>query len=82
MNDARGDLALRKQLLLAQCKLYRAKLRYEFVALRRGPVAKLPLFGLFMLLAGRSRAGRWIVLAGKALAAVKTVRSVMAAMRR
>jgi hypothetical protein len=77
MNSPRDDLALRKELLLAQSTLYRAKLRHEFVALRRAPATKLPIFGLFMLLAGRSRAARWIAMAGQAVAIVKTVRSVI-----
>jgi hypothetical protein len=34
MSAGRGDLAVRKQLLLAQSALYRAQLKYEVAALR------------------------------------------------
>jgi len=52
--SAHDDLAVRKQLLLAQSALYRAQLRYEVVAMRtrtargRGWVARG--FALFLIL--------------------------------
>ncbi len=80
MKEPRDDLALRKELLLAQSTLYRAKLRYELGAMRSTTLSKGALFG-WLLLAGRSRATRWVALAGRVLVFVRLARSVLGLLR-
>jgi hypothetical protein len=81
MNKPLDDLALRKELLLAQSALYRAKLRYQIVALRSSALSKGSLFAL-LLLAGRPRASRWIAAAGRAIVLVRLARTVLGLFRR
>jgi hypothetical protein len=78
MSSPRSALALRKELLVAQSALYRAQLRHEFVALTARPrISRVALFGIFTWLAGRTRAARWIAMAGQAIAVVKMVRKAL-----
>lgn len=78
MNGRPDDLTLRKELLIARSALHRARLRHEVVAMRARASTRLPLFSLFMLLAGRARAAGWI---GKAAAVLAIVRTVHGAIR-
>jgi hypothetical protein len=79
MSDAFQDLALRKELLVAQSTLERAKLRYQVIALRsRAPMRmRIPLFGLLLLVAGRLRAGRLIAGAARILMLMRLVRGAV-----
>ncbi|MBL0141595.1 MAG: hypothetical protein IPP91_05895 [Betaproteobacteria bacterium] len=81
MSDSARELALRKDLLLAQCSLYRLKMRGEVEAVRRnltwsqagvalasaGPVRNLA-FNLAVDGVGRDRVARVLGLARRALA--------------
>lgn len=81
MSRPRDELALRKDLLIAQSALYRAKLRYELAALRSNALSGSSLFGL-LLLAGRPRAMRWIAVTGRVLLLARLVRAVVGLFRR
>jgi hypothetical protein len=79
--EPRDDLALRKELLLAQSTLYRAKLRHELTTLRSNALSKGSLFGL-LTLAGASRASGWIALAGRALLFARLAKTVIGLFRK
>lgn len=77
-----GDLAVRKDLLVAQSALYRSRLRHEAAALRSRAYPGPVLTGLFTLLAGRSRGAKWIGAAGAILAIVRTGLSIVGLFRK
>jgi hypothetical protein len=82
MSDAAKNLALRKELLVSQSTLLRARLRYEVLAMRSRAPSRLPLFGLLMMVAGRLRGARWIAKATRLLALFRMARGVLGLLRR
>ena len=82
MPKAESDLALRKDLLLAQSAVYRAKLHYELISFRTRVPARASMLGMLLLLAGRARSASWIGTISKALFVVRMVRTVMGLFRR
>ncbi|HSJ97355.1 MAG TPA: hypothetical protein VLC53_09790 [Myxococcota bacterium] len=79
------SLAERKELLLAQSRLDRARVRYQWVAMRyraRSRSLRGPLLGLLLLGAGRARSGRLLVLLRRALMVATAARTTLAFLRR
>ncbi|MEO5692279.1 MAG: hypothetical protein ABIQ72_04075 [Usitatibacter sp.] len=80
MSQDLDDLALRKQLLVAQSRLYRSQLGVAALTMR-SRASQLPFAGLLTFFAGRS-AGRWIGTAGTVLAVARIALSALALFRR
>lgn len=72
MRHGDKDLALLKDLLVARSGVQRLQVRAEIGAMRSRSM-RLPLLSLFLLVAGRARAGSWL---GKAAAVVAIARTV------
>jgi hypothetical protein len=81
MTPPRDDLALRKDLLLAQSSLYRAKLRHEVGLMRSHAISKGSAFGL-LTLAGGLGIGSWVAKAGRVLLFLRLARNVVKLFRR
>jgi len=77
MPNAESDLALRKDLLLAQSAVYRAKLHYEVISFRTRVPVRASVLGMLFLLVGRARSANWLGTVSRVLLAVRTVKAVM-----
>ena len=84
------DLAARKDLLLAESALHRARLRYQLVALRArrpsllaigAPLLGGPLLGLLMLLGGRARMAGAVARAGQLVGLLRLASSIFGMVR-
>jgi hypothetical protein len=82
MKTENTDLAVRKDLLVAQSALYRSRLRYEAAALRSRATLGPVLSGLLSLAVGRSRGAKWIGAAGAILAIARTAISIIGLFRK
>ena len=95
MNERRGEMSARKELLLARSRLHRMRMQHEARALRsalttpRGmlaiasssPLRPLLLSGLLMV-AGRGRAARIVKIAMSVLTVVKLARAASVLLRK
>jgi hypothetical protein len=77
------QLAERKELLVLRSTLNRARLRYQFVALRsRVPSRRTTVVGVVLFALMRLGVGRWIANAGRVLVLVRAARSAFRLLRR
>ncbi len=80
MSQDLDDLALRKQLLVAQSRVYRSQLGVAALTMR-SRASQLPFVGMLSLFAGRG-GGRWIRTAGSVLAFARIALSVLKLFRK